>query len=342
MNYRTPIIIGLTFVALALGGCGCTRDRGSDVNSLRHESTPESPKEDSILEEPLKLVEASDEKHDGNPKEFPVGVRFNKNDEKRNEIVSENFDGSNKEPRDPLYLFLFLLLVEQPDEGIAESDSTLTLAGSGSEISLESNTVRKVDVADIPVVFRYCPVDALATSSSESKSKRVNETLREITMNGYWITETPVTQALWTAVMGSNPSNIKSDDLPIKNINRNDIERFISKLNRNGYAPDGMNFYTPTKAEMEYAFRVLKFKFELPNHSDKVVFTESSKDDSTHEQPTHDLALAQQIDRHDEIRSEIGDKPSEMSTNSIEQTNDADEEKKSCPECIELFSRPID
>ena len=49
--------------------------------------------------------------------------------------------------------------------------------------------------------------------------------------NDYYIGKYEVTQALWQAVMGNNPSEFKGDNLPVENVNWNDCQKFISKLN---------------------------------------------------------------------------------------------------------------
>lgn len=70
--------------------------------------------------------------------------------------------------------------------------------------------------------------------------------------NDYYIGETEVTQELWTAVMGSNPSYFKSlDQLPVENTSWDDCKTFITKLN----ALTGRTFRLPTEAEWEFAAR---------------------------------------------------------------------------------------
>ena len=69
--------------------------------------------------------------------------------------------------------------------------------------------------------------------------------------NDYYIGKYEVTQALWQAVMGSNPSNFKGDALPVEQVSWNDCQDFISKLN----AMTGKRFRLPTEAEWEYAAR---------------------------------------------------------------------------------------
>ena len=67
----------------------------------------------------------------------------------------------------------------------------------------------------------------------------------------YWIGETEVTQALWKAVMGSNPSIFLGDNLPVNNVSWNDCQEFIQKLN----ALTNNTYRLPTEAEWEYAAR---------------------------------------------------------------------------------------
>ena len=68
----------------------------------------------------------------------------------------------------------------------------------------------------------------------------------------YYIGETEVTQELWTAVMGSNPSYFTGNtQFPVEYVSWNDCQTFISKLN----ALTGETFRLPTEAQWEYAAR---------------------------------------------------------------------------------------
>lgn len=72
-----------------------------------------------------------------------------------------------------------------------------------------------------------------------------------MTLSDYYIGQTEVTQALWEAVMGSNPSGHKGDNLPVELVSWNDCQEFIQKLNQ----LTGKQFRLPTEAEWEYAAR---------------------------------------------------------------------------------------
>ena len=52
-----------------------------------------------------------------------------------------------------------------------------------------------------------------------------------VMLNGYYIGETQVTQALWQAVMGDNPSNWKGNNLPVESVSWDDCQEFIRQLN---------------------------------------------------------------------------------------------------------------
>ena len=69
--------------------------------------------------------------------------------------------------------------------------------------------------------------------------------------NDYYIGKYEVTQALWQAVMGNNPSEFKGDNLPVETVTWYDCQEFISKLN----CITGKTFRLPTEAEWEYAAR---------------------------------------------------------------------------------------
>lgn len=72
-----------------------------------------------------------------------------------------------------------------------------------------------------------------------------------VTLGDFYMGETEVTQALWKAVMGSNPSWFKGDNLPVENVSWNDCQEFIRRLNQQ----TGKTFRLPTEAEWEYAAR---------------------------------------------------------------------------------------
>ena len=61
-----------------------------------------------------------------------------------------------------------------------------------------------------------------------------------------------ITQAVWQAVMGTNPSTFKALDRPVEHVSWNDVQEFLAALNGRR---DGYRYQLPTEAEWEYAAR---------------------------------------------------------------------------------------
>ena len=73
-----------------------------------------------------------------------------------------------------------------------------------------------------------------------------------VELDDYYIGETVVTQELWKAVMGNNPSHFTGDgNLPVECVSWDDAQKFIQKLN----GMTGKKFGLPTEAQWEYAAR---------------------------------------------------------------------------------------
>ncbi|MBR5780900.1 MAG: SUMF1/EgtB/PvdO family nonheme iron enzyme [Bacteroidales bacterium] len=75
--------------------------------------------------------------------------------------------------------------------------------------------------------------------------------VHEVTLSSYYIAESEVTQDLWMAVMGSNPSHFVGGLRPVEQVTYYDCQNFINKLNQ----MTGLNFRFPTEAEWEFAAR---------------------------------------------------------------------------------------
>ena len=90
-----------------------------------------------------------------------------------------------------------------------------------------------------------------ATSEQGSDTGSDEKPVHQVTLSDFYIGETEVTQALWKAVMGTNPSYFKGDSNPVYDVSWNDCQEFIRKLN----SLTGRTFRLPTEAEWEYAAR---------------------------------------------------------------------------------------
>ena len=132
-----------------------------------------------------------------------------------------------------------------------------------------------------------------ATSEQESDANKDEKPAHQVTLSGYYIGETVVTQALWKAVMekrkimgmiktDNNPSSFKGDDRPVECVSWNDCKMFISKLN----SLTGKNFRMPTEAEWEYAARggnkSRGYKYSGSDNIDDVAWYDGNSGNETH------------------------------------------------------------
>ena len=90
-----------------------------------------------------------------------------------------------------------------------------------------------------------------ATSEQGSDAGSDEKPAHSVTLSGYYIGKYEVTQELWEAVMGSNPSYFKGDNLPVEQVSWDDVQEFLRKLN----AMTGKRYRLPTEAEWEFAAR---------------------------------------------------------------------------------------
>ena len=74
----------------------------------------------------------------------------------------------------------------------------------------------------------------------------------EVIEEGFWLADTPCTQAVWVAVMGENPSRFPSPDRPVEQVSWEDCREFCRKLGEQIGDP---GWRLPTEAEWEYACR---------------------------------------------------------------------------------------
>ena len=167
---------------------------------------------------------------------------------------------------------------EDPDSVVSDSVVSDEYMGSVSA----ANEVFKVK----DIEFRMIKVEGGtftmgATSEMENPYDDEKPT-HQVTLSSYYIGETEVTQALWKAVMGSNPSYFKGDNLPVEQVSWNDCQTFISKLN----ALTGKRFRLPTEAEWEFAARGGNQSRHTPfsgsSRIDDVAWYDGNSGDETH------------------------------------------------------------
>lgn len=109
--------------------------------------------------------------------------------------------------------------------------------------------VLKVKGVEYPMVFVEGGTFKMGSDDRDAYSDE--KPVHSVILSGYHIGKYKVTQELWEAVMGSNPSHFKGARRPVEQVSWDDCQVFIRKLN----SLTGKNFKLPTEAQWEYAAR---------------------------------------------------------------------------------------
>lgn len=129
-------------------------------------------------------------------------------------------------------------------------------SGNGGYIVPEDKTFTANGVSFKMVYVEGSTFTMGATPEQGSDVDDDEKPTHSVTLNDYYIEDTEVTQALWQAVMGGNPSYYTGGNHPAEYVSWNDCQEFITKLNQLCAGQlNGMQFALPTEAEWEYAAR---------------------------------------------------------------------------------------
>ena len=174
-----------------------------------------------------------------------------------------------------------------------DDEVTMVHIGNNEPVSQEDKTFNVGGISFKMIYVEGGTFTMGTTSEQESDANKDEKPAHQVTLSGYYIGETVVTQALWKAVMGkrkilgmiktdNNPSSFKGDDKPVECVSWNDCKMFISKLN----SLTGKNFRMPTEAEWEYAARGGKksrgYKYSGSDNIDDVAWYDGNSGNETH------------------------------------------------------------
>ena len=158
---------------------------------------------------------------------FTAGTVYPRGDVDQNGVV---------DIKDVVTLIDYLLTETWPNDTVEPTDMTFTVNGvTFTMVAVEGGTFSMG-----------------ATSEQGLGANDWERPVHYVTLSDFSIGQTEVTQELWQAVMGSNPSYYTSDSqLPVERVSWNSCQDFIEQLNQ----LTGETFRLPTEAEWEFAAR---------------------------------------------------------------------------------------
>ncbi len=126
----------------------------------------------------------------------------------------------------------------------AADESTASKALPELIVSVRGIDFKMVRVEGGTFMMGATPEHAMKANYDERPAVTVN-------LSSFWIATTLVTQQLWQAVMGENPSFFEGEDLPAERMTWHECQDFINRIS----SETGLDFRLPTEAEWEYAAR---------------------------------------------------------------------------------------
>ena len=167
-----------------------------------------------------------------------------------------------------------------------KAEQTVAVSNSGTTSSTGNQVITVGNVTFTMVRVEGGTFQMGATNEQGSDAGDDEKPAHQVTLSPYYIGETEVTQALWEAVMGSNPSNFKGSNRPVEQVSWDDCQEFIQKLNQK----TGKKFRLPTEAEWEYAARggnkSQGYKYSGSNKLKKVAWFDDNSSSQTHDVKT--------------------------------------------------------
>lgn len=141
---------------------------------------------------------------------------------------------------------------------------------------------RTFKVGGVEFTMVYVEGGTFMMGSDDADALDDEKPVHQVTLSDYYIGQTEVTQTLWKAVMGCNPSYFKGDNLPVEMVSWHDCYEFIGRLNE----ITGEKFWLPTEAQWEFAARggnySKGYKYSGSNDIDAVAWYEGNSEDKTH------------------------------------------------------------
>lgn len=138
---------------------------------------------------------------------------------------------------------------EKIAKGVIGNPSTYSQSGNGQASGSYAGESETFTVNGVTFEMVKVPGGSFQMGSYSQYSNE--QPVHTEVVGTFYIGKTEVTQRLWSAVMGNNPSRFRGENMPVENVSWYDCQEFVERLSR----LTGRIFRLPTEAEWEYAAR---------------------------------------------------------------------------------------
>ena len=151
-----------------------------------------------------------------------------------------------------IFIVLIISIIHFAASGFNDKESVCYNENSSINLSDRNKTYQ---IKDVTFMMAYVEGGSFMMGATVEQGGRCEEDEyppHDVILSSFFIGQTEVTQALWQAVMGDNPSYFADNpQRPVEMVSWYDCQRFITKLNQ----LTGEHFRLPTEAEWEFAAR---------------------------------------------------------------------------------------
>jgi formylglycine-generating enzyme required for sulfatase activity len=169
--------------------------------------------------------------------------------------------------------------IDQLKSRIQELSSTAPTKGKTRDFS------DKIGTEQTQMLFIQGGTFQTGSPDDDSDAYDDEKPQHEVTLSDFYLSKYPVTQAMWRAVMGSDPKELKfkgCDQCPVEGVSWNDAQEFLKKLN----SKTGKSYRLPSEAEWEFAARGGQeskgYKYAGGNDLKKVGWFDDNSEDKTY------------------------------------------------------------
>jgi formylglycine-generating enzyme required for sulfatase activity len=137
-------------------------------------------------------------------------------------------------------------------------------------------------VANVVQRLRWIPPGVFWMGSPEAEEGRAPDEgpRHQVTIEpGFWMCDTPCTQALWEAVMRENISHSRGPDRPVESVSWDECQDFLTALNSR---LDGLKLSLPSEAQWEYACRAGTERARYAENLDAIAWYDEDSRSHTH------------------------------------------------------------